>query len=51
MNNITCADLPVHSEQTTLPAPTTTLSSYVNLDKFSSSQLSNYTTVGKDATT
>ena len=26
MNNITCADLPVHSEQTTLPAPTTTLS-------------------------
>ena len=32
MNNITCADLPVHSEQTTLPAPTTTLSS---LDKSS----------------
>ena len=28
MKNITCADLPVHSEQTTLPAPTTTLSSY-----------------------
>ena len=27
MNNMTCADLPVHSEQTTLPAPTTTLSS------------------------
>ena len=25
MENITCADLPVHSEQTTLPAPTTTL--------------------------
>ena len=25
INNITCADLPVHSEQTTLPAPTTTL--------------------------
>ena len=33
MENITCADLPVHSEQTTLPAPTTTLSS---LDKSSS---------------
>ena len=33
MNNITCADLPVHSEQTTLPAPTTTLSSYVSLEK------------------
>ena len=32
MENITCADLPVHSEQTTLPAPTTTLSS---LDKLS----------------
>ena len=32
MNNITCADLPVHSEQTTLSAPTTTLSS---LDKLS----------------
>ena len=31
MNNITCADLPVHSEQTTLPAPTTTLSSYVSV--------------------
>ena len=30
MNNITCADLPVHSGQTTLPAPTTTLSSYVS---------------------
>ena len=27
VKNITCADLPVHSEQTTLPAPTTTLSS------------------------
>ena len=51
MENITCADLPVHSEQTTLPAPTTTLSSYVNLEKFSFSQLSNYATVGKDATT
>ena len=51
MSNETCADLPVHSEQTTLPAPITTLSSYVNLDKFSSSQLSNYTTVGKDAMT
>ena len=32
MNNITCADLPVHSEQTTLPAPTTTLSSYVSVN-------------------
>ena len=31
MENITCADLPVHSEQTTLPAPTTTLSSYVSV--------------------
>ena len=30
IENIACADLPVHSEQTTLPAPTTTLSS---LDK------------------
>ena len=32
MNNMTCADLPVHSEQTTLPAPTTTLSSYVSVN-------------------
>ena len=31
-NNLTCADLPVHSEQTTLPAPTTTLSSYVSVN-------------------
>ena len=33
MDDETCADLPVHSEKTTLPAPTTTLSSYVSLER------------------
>ena len=45
MENITCADLPVHSEQTTLPAPTTTLSSYAPVN----SSFSDY--IGKDAET
>ena len=45
MNNETCADLPVHSEQTTLPAPTTTLSSYALVN----SSFSDY--IGKDANT
>ena len=45
MNNKTCADLPVHSEQTTLPAPTTTLSSYVLVN----SSFSDY--IGKNAKT
>ena len=45
MNNETCADLPVHSEQTTLPTPTTTLSSYALVN----SSFSDY--IGKDAKT
>ena len=49
MTNITCADLPVHSEQTTLPAPTTTLSLYVSVNpnkyaEFTSFQLSPFDT-------
>ena len=44
VNNSTCADLPVHSEQTTLPAPTTTLSS-------SCWKISDSTTASEDANT
>ena len=49
INNKTCADLPVHSEQTTLPAPTTTLSSPLPVSKHirSCRQLSGCTTVGE----
>ena len=47
MENITCADLPVHSEQTTLPAPTTTLSS---LDK-SSCKMQDSSTEAKNTCT
>ena len=61
VDNSTCADLPVHSEQTTLSAPTITLSSYVSVnfdksscselpgfDKSSCSELPDCTTVGKN---
>ena len=47
VDNSTCADRPVHSEQTTLPAPTTTLSSV----KSDCSELPYCTTIGKDAET
>ena len=44
VNNSTCADLPVYPEQTTLPAPTTTLSS-------SYCKISYSTTASEDANT
>ena len=47
-HNNTCADLPVHSEQTTLPAPTTTLSSYVNFDKTSCWKIPDCKTISKE---
>ena len=48
MENITCADLPVHSEQTTLPAPTTTPSSYVNSHKSSCWKIPDCKTICKE---
>ena len=51
VDNSTCADLSVHSEQTTLPAPTSTLSPYVsvNSDKYCCRDLLGCTTAGEDA--
>ena len=49
VNNLTCADLS-YSEQTILPASTTTLSSYVS-DKSSCFELPDCTTISKDAET
>ena len=50
VNNVTCAYLPVHSEQTTLLAPTTAMSPYVsvNSDKYCCRDLLGCTTAGED---
>ena len=50
VEKLLCADLPVHSEQTTLPAPTTTLSPCVSVN-FDKSELPDCTTEGKNAET